>query len=157
MIIPGALRDGPATRWPLMSALPPLGALTSAPGTARAYARDVLAGWRLGALSDACQVVVSELVTNAVNASTAPAGGLVYVNGRAPLVRVCLMSDKSRVLVECHDQALGQPELRNADAAAESGRGLAMVGALTAGRWGWHLKRGQHGKVVWALLAAADP
>lgn len=153
MILPTA-QDASGTRnaWPMSSALPPLGALKSAPGTARAYARDVLAAWQLSAASDVCEIVISELVTNAVNASTAPTGGLVYINGRMPLIRVCLMSDRSWVLVECHDEALGQPELRNVSVTAEGGRGLAAVHALTRGEWGWELKQ-QHGKVVWALFA----
>ena len=155
MIIPSDVDASPQAVWPISSSLPPLGALKSAPGSARAYARDVLAVWQLSALTDICQTIVSELVTNAVNASTAPTGGLIYINGHMPLIRVCLMSDKAQVLIECHDEALGQPELKEIDPwSAESGRGLAMVHALTGGRWGWNLKQRLHGMVVWAVLSA---
>jgi anti-sigma regulatory factor (Ser/Thr protein kinase) len=154
MILPSALEDGSRTTWPLSSALPPMGALTSAPGTARAHVRAVLAGWGLADLIDVCELVVSELTTNAVKASTGPTGRLLYVNGRMPVVRVCLLSDGSQVLVEVHDQALGLPVLRDADADAVSGRGLPMVHALTVGRWGWQTAQGQSGKCVWAALSA---
>jgi anti-sigma regulatory factor (Ser/Thr protein kinase) len=154
MIIPSGLAAAPGTAWPLSSALPPMGALTSVPGTARAHVRAVLAGWGLADLIEVCELVVSELATNAVKASTGPAGRLLYVNGRMPVVRVRLQSDGSRVLVEVHDQALGVPVLRDADADAVSGRGLPMVHALTRGQWGWHRVQGGTGKVAWALLVA---
>jgi anti-sigma regulatory factor (Ser/Thr protein kinase) len=155
MIIPSDVDASPQAMWPMSSSLPPLGALLSAPGSARAYARDVLACWQLSALSDLCETIVSELVTNALQASTAPTGGLIYINGHMPLIRVCLMSDKSQVVIECHDEALGQPEPKDVDPwTAESGRGLALVHELTGGRWGWSLKKRQHGKVVWAVLTA---
>jgi len=153
MIIPGTLESGPATRWPLMSALPPVAALTTAPGIARAYVRGVLADWRLGGVSEVAELVASEMVANSVAASTAPAGGLVYVGGRTPVIRVCVMSDRAQVLIECHDEAPGQPQLRDVDPwTAETGRGLAIVDALTARNWGWQPAPGG-GKVVWAALA----
>jgi Histidine kinase-like ATPase domain len=152
VITPSVTQNGTRPAWPLSSALPPLGALKTAAGSARAYVRDVLTGWQLAALADDAESVVGELVANAVVASTLPTGGLAYVNGRAAVIRVCLMSDGMQVVIEVHDEALGQPELRNVNAVSESGRGLHMVHALTSGRWGWELKQRQHGKVVWAAL-----
>jgi hypothetical protein len=87
MIIPAGLANGTVTRWPLVSALPPLGALTSAPASARAHVGAVLPGWHLDDLTDACRAVVSELVTNALEASTGPTGELIYVDGRMPVIR----------------------------------------------------------------------
>ena len=153
MIIPAPATASTASAWPLSSTLPPMGALKTAPGSARAFVKDALAFWGLTAVADEAEAVTGELVANAVNASRTPAGSLVYINGHMPTVRVCLMSDGVQVVIEVHDEALGQPELRNAGADAENGRGLVMVHALTGGRWGWELKKGRHGKVVWAVLA----
>jgi anti-sigma regulatory factor (Ser/Thr protein kinase) len=153
VIIPSGWVAAPGIAWPLSSALPPMGALTSAPGTARAHVRAVLPGWGLADLIEVCQLVVSELTTNAVKASNGPGGRLHYVNGRMPVVRVCLLSDGSRVLVEVYDQAPGVPVLRDAGVDAESGRGLPMVHALTVGRWGWQTAPAQPGKRVWAALS----
>ena len=71
---PAGLANGFAVRWPLVSVLPPLGALTTAPASARAHIGAVLPGWHLADLTDVCQAVVSELATNALEASTGPAG-----------------------------------------------------------------------------------
>ena len=65
-------------------------------------------------MTDVCQAVVSELVTNALEASTGPAGELIYVDGRMPLIRLRLLSDGSRVLAEVWDQASGFPVPRRA-------------------------------------------
>jgi anti-sigma regulatory factor (Ser/Thr protein kinase) len=153
VITPSALANGTAARWPLVSAMPPLGALTTAPASARAHVHAVLPGWRLADLTDDCQAVVSELVTNAVQASTEPAGGPVYVGGRMAVVRLRLLSDGSRVLAEVWDQASGFPSPRRAPSDAEDGRGLQLVDALTRGRWGWQAVSSQ-AKVVWAELSA---
>jgi anti-sigma regulatory factor (Ser/Thr protein kinase) len=149
----GGLANGTAARWPRESVIPPLGALTTAPGSARAHVRAVLPGWHLDHLTETCQVVVSELVTNAVNASTAPMGGPVYVDGRMAVVRLRLHSDGLRVLAEVWDQAPGFPAPRRAHSSEEDGRGLQLVDALTRGRWGWQAVDRQ-AKVVWAELSA---
>lgn len=156
MTIPAALDAGTRTGWPLVSSLPPLAALPTAPGTARAHVTAVLAGWKLDALAEAAQLVTSELVTNALRASTTPAGRPRYVNGRMALIWVCLMSDTSRTLIEVHDQAAGEPVIQAADPDAETGRGLQMVSLLSE-QWGWHPKIRQDGKCVWVLLRNADP
>jgi anti-sigma regulatory factor (Ser/Thr protein kinase) len=153
VIIPSALANGSAARWPLVSAMPPLGAVVSAPGSARAHVRAVLPGWHLDHLTETCQVVVSELVTTAVNASTAPMGGPVYVDGRMAVVRLRLHSDGLRVLAEVWDQAPGFPAPRRARSDTENGRGLQLVDALTRGRWGWQAV-GAQAKIVWAELVA---
>jgi anti-sigma regulatory factor (Ser/Thr protein kinase) len=155
MIIPSGLAAAPGIAWPMSSMLPPMGALTSAPGTARAHVRAVLAGWGLTDLTEVCQLVVSELATNAVEASTGPTGNLLYVNGKMPVVRMCLFSDGKRLLIEVWDQAMGFPAVRRSASDAEAGRGLHLVDALTGGRWGWQPGRAP-AKVVWAELAAAN-
>ena len=157
MIIPATLDAGAARtswRWPLTSTLPPLGALPTAPGLARAHVSAVLPGWQMGDLGDAAALVASELVTNALRASTTPAGGPCYVDGQMALIWVCLMSDWSRLLIEVHDQADGKPLMRDPGPDAETGRGLQMVDWMTSGRWGWNPKIGRPGKCVWAELHA---
>src|ERR1700751_6216404 len=64
---------GMAASWPLSTSLP-LGALPGATPCARLHARAVLTEWGLADLAEAAELIVSELVTNAVRASTAPDG-----------------------------------------------------------------------------------
>jgi hypothetical protein len=156
VIVPGALDAGLRAPWPLSSALPPLGALATASATARAHARAVLVGWGLSALADDCEMVLAELVANAVAASSAPAGGPAYACGRMPVVRVRIMSDGLRAVIEVYDQAEGVPTPRKAGPTTESGRGLQIVHAVTGGQWGWHPTPGS-GKCVWAALPPIGP
>lgn len=156
MTAPAALDTGTGARWPLVSTLPPLAALPTAPGTARAHVGAVLAGWGMGTLADLATLVVSELVTNALRESTMPAGGPRYVNGQMPLIWVCLLSDTYRLLLEVHDQADGEPVMIDAYPDAETGRGLQMIERL-AEQWGWNPKISQPGKCVWAVLRDTPP
>jgi anti-sigma regulatory factor (Ser/Thr protein kinase) len=146
----GTIPDNP---WPPCSVLE-LAALPTAVPCARLHARQVLWEWRLGGLSEVAELVVSELVTNAVQATA----------GRqmpAP-VRLRLSSDGSRALVEVWDADSRPPQPRAVevdgvpDLAAESGRGLLLVAALSA-QWGWYPERQCGGKVVWAELLKAAP
>jgi hypothetical protein len=51
----------------------------------------LLLTWRMSGLADVLALVVSELVTNSVNASTDASGAPKYVQGRLPLIRcACL-------------------------------------------------------------------
>jgi hypothetical protein len=68
------------------------------------------------------------------------------------VIRVCLISDGDVLTIECWDQAPGLPALRQADASAETGRGLAIIDALTGGRWGCQPAIGQDGKCVYAEI-----
>jgi len=102
-------------------------------------------------VSDLAQLVVSELITNAVTASKTPNGPL-HIDGRAAAVRLVLQSDRQRLVVEVYDQAPGQPVIREASKDMEGGRGLLVV-AQSARQWGWNRLVGQHGKVVWAELS----
>jgi hypothetical protein len=151
--VPANLASGTVARWPLVSAMPPLGALVTAPASARAHVGAVLPGWHLASLIDTCQAVVSELVTNAVQASAAPAGDPAYAGGHMAVVRLRLLSDGSRVLAQVWDQAPGFPAPRRAASGDEDGRGLQLVNAMTRGRWGWQAVDSQ-AKVVWAELSA---
>ncbi|MFG2006383.1 SpoIIE family protein phosphatase [Spirillospora sp. NPDC048911] len=99
---------------------------------ARAQATAKLRHWGLGDLADTVELLVSELVTNAL-VHGAGAIGMRLIKGGTLL---CEVSDDGHEL----------PHLRDADANDESGRGLQLVSHL-AERWGTH--RTEQGKVVW--------
>lgn len=54
--------------------------------------------------------------------------------------------------IEVHDSDRNRPERREPSADDDSGRGLALVDALTGGRWGVSGRAGI-GKLVWAVCA----
>jgi hypothetical protein len=156
VLIPAVLTASALNGWPLTSSMPTLGALPTAPASVRAHVRVTLSGWQLSGLAEVSELVASELAANAVNGSTAPGGGPVYVGGQLAVIGLRLHSNRSRLLVEVYDTAPGRPVLRRAGVNAESGRGLAIVDTLTGGRWGWHTVQGQPGKVAWAELTAGQ-
>jgi anti-sigma regulatory factor (Ser/Thr protein kinase) len=131
--------------------MPPLAALPTAPACARAFVRQALSTWLLDSVADVAEIVISELATNAVNASTDAAGLPLYFGGRMAVVRVCVLTDGVRVLLEVHDQAPGVPLPWHAAADDEYGRGLELVDALSD-RWGWRPADGRPGKCVWAQI-----
>jgi hypothetical protein len=139
-----------AAEWLAASVLPPLGALRTAPATARGHVRGTLAAWRLSELSDTVELVVSELTANAVNASAGPDGRPAHLNGRIPVIRVRLFTGEAVLVAEVWDEAGGVPARKSAGAADESGRGLELVHELTDARWGWYHAPSGAGKCVWA-------
>ena len=143
-------RQPPRPAWPLWYALPAMGALPTAPRTARAHVRDILHAWGLTPLQDDATLVASELITNAVRQSHDTSGHPAYPGGRLPVIQLSLFSDHARLLITVYDQAPGIPVQGNPGNDAQAGRGLAMIAAL--GHWDWHPAHG--GKIVRALLAA---
>lgn len=137
--------------WPLASAMPSMAALPTVPAVARAFVRSTLPAWHLESLTEDAELVVSELTSNAVTASTDGSGSPVYVNGRMPVVHVRLLSDGLRVVLEVRDQAPGSPVVHDVDEDELGGRGLVLVDAL-ADKWGW-CPTTEPGKVVWAELS----
>lgn len=142
--------SGQPAVWSASSVLPPLGALRTAPATARGHVRGTLAAWRLNDLSDVVELVVSELAANGVNASAGPDGRPTYLDGRLPVIRVGLFTDGAVLVAEVWDQASGIPVRKSPDDSDESGRGLDIVHELTSARWGWHHATTGPGKCVWA-------
>jgi anti-sigma regulatory factor (Ser/Thr protein kinase) len=124
---------------------------------ARLHAKQIAWEWGLGSIAETVELVVSEIGTNAVNAS-AGAGGSVpgYDDWQAlSCIALFLASDRSQVLVQVWDGSPDPPVQANADENAESGRGLLLVEALCAD-WGWHLPAdGSKGKWVWGAVALA--
>jgi len=149
---PDAVMDPPgrATRWPLSSSLL-LGALLTAAPCARLHTRAVLAEWGLDDLADQAELIVSEIVTNAIDASTGSDGRPRYGDGGLPVVILRLSSDRARVLIEVWDHSPEEPVAEQADPDDENGRGLALVEAV-CDRWSWRTVPGWPGKVVWAEL-----
>ena len=141
---------GGMTAWPASSSLP-LGALVTATPCARLHTRAVLIEWGLNDLAEAAELIVSELVTNAVRASTGPDGRPRYDGSGLPVVVVRLGTDHTRVLIEVWDVIAGAPVTGQAGPDDESGRGLVLVEAVCE-RWSWETVPGWPGKVVWAEL-----
>jgi anti-sigma regulatory factor (Ser/Thr protein kinase) len=141
--------------WPLTSDLGPVGALATAPRLSRGFVSATLTGWGLGALIDITELLVSELSTNVVRASTHADGSLRYdVEGKLPLLWIRLLSDRAQLLIEVWDTVpavLGAPVARHPEADEESGRGLEIIETL-AEEWGWETVPGWAGKKVWAIL-----
>ncbi|MFF2535627.1 ATP-binding SpoIIE family protein phosphatase [Streptomyces cyaneofuscatus] len=103
------------------------------PATARLLVRDRLQGWGLDEDTvDATELIVSELVTNAVRYGTPP-------------LRLRLLLDTS-LTCEVHDGSTASPHLRHARTVDEGGRGLFIVSRLAAH---WGARHGPDGKVLW--------
>ena len=124
-------------------------ALEAHPGAVRSgreFAQATLRDWGMAALTDAAELVISELVTNALRHGCPQARRFL---GECP-IRLRLLAQVPFVMCMVTDPGGGIPVLRDAHPAAESGRGLTVVEACCV-RWGWHLLD-EGGKVVWALL-----
>ncbi|MER6623559.1 MULTISPECIES: SpoIIE family protein phosphatase [unclassified Streptomyces] len=104
-------------------------------GRAREYARAQLTGWDMEPLVDTTELLVSELVTNALR----------YGEGE---IRLRLLLDRTLVC-EVWDSGLVQPRRRRARDTDEGGRGLQLVGLLSAA---WGSRRTPRGKTVWFEL-----
>ncbi|MFF2007910.1 SpoIIE family protein phosphatase [Streptomyces sp. NPDC058195] len=108
-------------------------------GRARELARDRLLAWGLDDLVDTTELLVSELVTNALR----------YGEGE---IRLRLLRDRTLVC-EVWDAGLVQPRRRRARDTDEGGRGLQLVGLLSVA---WGSRRTPRGKTVWFELALPD-
>ena len=117
--------------------------LPSAVPCARRHAVHVLHEWGLRHVAEDAALIVSELMTNALDASN--------VLPERPPVTLRLLADEKSLVIEAWDRSPLDLEPRQADADAECGRGLTVVAALSE-RWG--LERIEYRrKVVWAELA----
>ncbi|MFE7384330.1 SpoIIE family protein phosphatase [Streptomyces zhihengii] len=113
----------------------------SAVGPVRAACSRRLAEWGLEDIAFTTELVLSELITNAVRYGSGPIG-------------VRLLHDPGRTLVcEVSDGSSTSPHLRRATATDEGGRGLFLVAQL-ASRWGTRYLPA--GKVIWAEQSLAE-
>jgi hypothetical protein len=147
-----AQQDDAETAWPHQTFLE-LGALATAAPCARLHTTLVLWEWELGPLVRTAGLVVSELVSNAVQASLDLTGSRFagqWAPGTPP-VRVWLSADDHRVVIQVWDGSDRPPVPQPVDPEADSGRGLLLVGALSA-EWGCYTPEKSSGKVVWAVV-----
>jgi serine/threonine-protein kinase RsbW len=93
-------------------------------------------------------VVLSELMTNAIK-HTRERGHRMET--RFCRIRSAQDTRPTGLRIEVHDAGQDVPVLRVPAPDAESGRGLPLVDALTAGRWGVAPRDGV-GKLTWAEL-----
>ncbi|MFF1909830.1 SpoIIE family protein phosphatase [Kitasatospora sp. NPDC058218] len=106
----------------------------------RAECADQLTAWGLEDLTFTTELILSELITNAIRYGTQP-------------VRVRMLRDTSLVC-EVSDGSSTAPHLRYAATTDEGGRGLFLV-AQMAERWGTRYTA--RGKVIWSEQALIAP
>jgi histidine kinase-like protein len=141
----------------------PLSPMPEEARTARQFVRELLTCWGLGYLIDDAELIVAELVVNAVRHGmrTSPYSTTFPYSGTSPnrvmpggftasALRVCLLRRMGEVMLAVTDPSDEAPVPRTPDWTGESGRGLQIVGALSH-VWGWSPIEG-HGKAVWAVL-----
>ncbi|MEU6732291.1 ATP-binding SpoIIE family protein phosphatase [Streptomyces physcomitrii] len=102
---------------------------------ARRHTLATLADWGLEEASFTAELVVSELVTNAIRYGEVP-------------IRLRLIRDRA-LICEVSDASSTSPHMRRARVFDEGGRGLLLVAQL-ADRWGTRYTR--EGKIIWAEL-----
>ena len=105
----------------------------AAVGAVRAEAIRQLELWGLEDLAFTTELILSELLTNAIRHAAAPIG-------------VRLLRDRS-LICEVADTSSTSPHLRYAATTDEGGRGLFLVAQL-AERWGTRYT--PDGKIIWA-------
>ncbi|HEY3010844.1 MAG TPA: ATP-binding protein [Micromonosporaceae bacterium] len=137
-----AMLDHPATRRRIHGRYPP--EVRSA-GAARTLARDACERWALEGLRDDAQLIVSELVTNAIEHA-----------GTAVDVTLVLLPPYLHIQVRDGSSAppafpVGAPRTVNR---TTRGRGLQMITMLASG-WGTTIRA--YGKTVWATLRVGRP
>ncbi|MGW0206159.1 SpoIIE family protein phosphatase [Streptomyces sp. NPDC003233] len=93
-----------------------------------------LGEWGLDELAFTAELVVSELVTNAIRHAEGP-------------VRLRLIRDRAALICEVSDGSATAPHLRHPRTTDEGGRGLLLVSQF-AERWGTRFVPG--GKIIWA-------
>lgn len=108
----------------------------TAPALVRSFVRAELAGWDLARLTDVAELLVSEVVTNAVR--HAGTGGTVE-----------LRRTEQGIRIDVADHGSGVPVRRTPGPDEIAGRGLGIVDTL-ASRWG--VEELEDGKVVWFEL-----
>ena len=99
----------------------------------RAAVAEKLDDWDLSELAFTTELLLSELITNAIRHASAP-------------IRVRLLRDRS-LICEVSDGSSTSPHLRYAATMDEGGRGLFLVSQI-AEHWGTRYT--PEGKVIWA-------
>ncbi|MBL1097188.1 ATP-binding protein [Streptomyces coffeae] len=118
--------------------LHPLDRSARAVSQARGMTRDQLAKWDLHEHAETAELLVSELVTNALRHAWGP-------------IQLRLIHSPRRRRLRCDiaDGSPDQPRLLHARLDAENGRGLRLLDQLSAS---WGARPTAHGKTVWFEL-----
>ena len=130
--------------------------LPTSPFWARRYTRSFLDSCRgiTQSTAETAELLVSELVTNAVRFAGDPARTLRYSERvNASLITLSLRHFRESLLIEVYDTDSNPPVLSGHDDLAENGRGLILVGALSK-EWSYFFPPGG-GKVVYCVLEIA--
>ncbi|MEX1655246.1 SpoIIE family protein phosphatase [Streptomyces pseudovenezuelae] len=106
----------------------------------RKAAVDQVEAWGLAEAAFVTELVVSELVTNAIRYGDPP-------------IRLRLVRDTA-LICEVSDASNTAPHLRRARAFDEGGRGLLLVAQLTQG---WGTRHTTHGKTIWCAQSLPQP
>jgi hypothetical protein len=138
----------------------PLSPVPEAARNARQFVRELLTCWGLGYLTDDAELIIAELVGNAVRHGLhtasplrpprAESAGAASSGGGSFGLRLCLLRRVGEVMLAVTDPCDEPPAPKAPSYTGESGRGLQIVGALSY-VWGWSPIEG-HGKAVWAVL-----
>ncbi len=133
-----ALEHRPATNSGGVIAVFTLPAAPDSARTARRRVREALTAPGLRELVADTEAITSELVANAVQHAASQA-------------HVTLVTTGSTLAILVGDSSPLPPVISRAGRDAESGRGLAIINAITGGQWGW--QQSGTGKLVWASLS----
>ena len=135
----------PLTAMPELSVSWPPGRDLTEPRRAREQARKALFGWGLGEHAETAELIIDELVANAICHGTGPVGTRISYSG-------------GLLWMEVHDDGPGRPVRRKADADAESGRGLTVIDGLLdlhGGSFGVEDDADGDGKTVYVSVCLA--
>jgi serine phosphatase RsbU (regulator of sigma subunit)/anti-sigma regulatory factor (Ser/Thr protein kinase) len=112
----------------------------SAVADARALATAQVTAWGLGEATFTTELVVSELVTNAIRHAAGP-------------IQLRIIREKS-LICEVSDGTGTSPHLRRARSFDEGGRGLFIVASVTDH---WGTRQNPAGKTIWADIPLPEP
>ena len=130
-------------------------ALTADPQPAKAarrFTRATLSRWGLDPLADDAEVIVAELVANAL-CHASSAADVRHPDHRRDRIGLRLFRRAGEVMCAVLDPSDVAPVLRAPNYETECGRGLQLVDAL-CDVWGWSPVVGR-GKAVWAIQFCA--
>lgn len=131
-----------------------LAALPSTPSWARRQTRAALRSWHIWPETiDTAELLVSELVTNAVKFTSHKSARISYQQlAEMKLISLTLRYLAGQLIIEVSDPDPRPPILAEPDSEAESGRGLMLVQMLSK-EWDYYCPP-SGGKVVYCVLAS---
>jgi anti-sigma regulatory factor (Ser/Thr protein kinase) len=106
------------------------------------HAKHIFKEWNLTHVAENAELVVSELMTNAVKAS--------WPREEIQPITLHLLASREHLMIQVWDELSAPPTRKPHAIDAETGRGLEIV-SLLSDRWGFYHPVGG-GKIVWAAL-----